>query len=130
MKRIVIEFVPQHKQRIPGQVGDYGETEHNIWFRITAFPEKPMYSVAILLHEIHEFYRCKQDGVNVEDIDAFDLAHPELDDPGFSPDAPYNRQHREADVLERACLAMAGESWTEYETAIKKLFSKETTCTP
>ena len=116
MKRIVIEFVPQSKQSYP-TLGDYGETEHNVWFRITDFPSKPAYSVAILLHEILEFYRNKQLGIPVSAVDAFDLSHLELDDPGLSPEAPYHKAHMESDAIERLAILFFDEDWVEYEKA-------------
>jgi hypothetical protein len=126
MKRIVIEFVPQHRQNYDS-VGDYGETDHNIWFKITAFPDNPGYSIAILLHEILEFYRNKQEGITIAAVDAFDYGHPELDDPGLSKEAPYHKPHMEADTIERLAILFFGEDWVDYEAAINKLFA-EVTC--
>lgn len=125
MKRIVIEFVPQHKQNYD-TVGDYGENEHNVWFRITDFLDKPAYSVAVLLHEILEFYRNKQLGITVAEVDAFDLGPGKnLDEPGLSPDAPYHKTHMEADAIERLAILFFGEDWIEYEAAIAKLFPED-----
>jgi len=127
MKRIVVEFVPQHKQTYP-TLGDYGENEHNVWFRITSFPDNPAYSIAVLLHEILEFYRNKQLGITTRQVDEFDLSHPELDDPGLSPAAPYHKTHMEADALERLAILFFGEDWVEYEAAAAKLFEGVTPC--
>lgn len=120
MLPIRVQFVNQDQQKY-ATVGDYGEDEQGIWFKITRFPGKPAYSVAILLHEIAEYYRCKQDGVALSDIDAFDYGHPELDDPGLSPSAPYHKQHMESDVLERQFIINSGEDWAEYEAEIDNL---------
>lgn len=121
LKRIVIEFVPQYKQNY-ATLGDYGECEHNVWFKITEFKDKPAYSIAILLHEILEFYRNKQLGITIEEVDKFDLSHPELDDPGLSKEAPYHKTHMEADAIERLAILFFGEDWVDYEEAINKLF--------
>lgn len=120
MKRIVIDFVPQSEQAYP-TVGDYGETDHTVWFRITDFPGKPAYSIAVLLHEIHEFFRNKQLGIPVSAVNAFDLSHPELDDPGLSPEAPYHKTHMEADAIERLSILFSGEDWVEYEKATEAI---------
>jgi hypothetical protein len=82
MKPIVITFNSQDQQRY-ATAGDYGETDSHVWFNITRY-DNPSYSIAVLLHEIWEFYRNKQEGISVESVDAFDLSHPELDDPGRS----------------------------------------------
>lgn len=120
MKRIIIDFIPHYKQRYD-TVGDYGETKDYIWFKITEFPFHPVRSIAILIHEIWEFFRNRQTGCPPEMVDKFDLAHPELDDPGLSKDAPYHKNHMEADVLERQCIIWSGDDWIDYEDAINKL---------
>jgi hypothetical protein len=126
MKDINIRFIPQHDQRfdIVEQVGDYFETDDTIEFRITEF-KNPAYSYAILLHELHEKIRNDQLGISDESVDRFDLEHPELADPGMSPDAPYHITHMEADVLERLFIILSGNNWIEYEKAIKDLFNKK-----
>jgi hypothetical protein len=116
-----VKFIPQSEQRFSeiGQVGDYWETETSIEFRITEL-DNPAYSYAILLHELHEKFRNNQLGIKDEDVDAFDLAHPELDDPGLSPEACYHKTHMESDALERLFIILAGADWTAYEAAIEK----------
>ena len=120
MKSIIVNFIPQTAQRIPGQVGDYFETEGAVVFRITRF-ENPAYSFAVLLHELHERFRNLQFDIRDEEVDAFDLKHPELDDPGLDPRAPYHACHMEADALERLFILLTGNDWIEYEAAISGL---------
>jgi hypothetical protein len=124
LKPIRIEFVPQHRQRY-ASVGDYWEKENEYVFSITEFPDNPEYSVAILQHELHEFFRNKQLGIKIEDVDKFDLEHPELDDPGLSKEAPYHKTHMESDAIERLSIIFSGGDWVDYETAIDRLFEKE-----
>jgi hypothetical protein len=121
-KHIVIDFIPQSEQRIPGQVGDYGETDDAIWFRITDMGNEN-YNIACLIHEIWEQHRNKAFGIIEADIDAFDIAHQDHDDPGMLPDAPYGITHREADVLERMCIVMSGENWRDYDSLVAKITS-------
>ncbi len=121
MKNINIQFIDQKYQRFNniGQVGDYWETDTSIEFRITKF-DNPAYSYAILLHELHEKFRNNQLGIKDEDVDAFDSAHPELDDPGLSKEAPYHKTHMEADCIERQYIVSSGNDWVDYEAAIEK----------
>jgi hypothetical protein len=118
-KRIVIDFVPQTEQRY-ATVGDYGEKDDVIWFKITRL--SGLRSIYALIHEIWEKFRKDRDGVSDEAVDAFDMSHPELDDPGLSREALYHKQHMESDVLERACCVMAGDDWVDYEAEINRLF--------
>ncbi len=124
MKSLVVNFIPQAAQRIPGQIGDYFETDGAVVFRITRF-SNPAYSFAVLLHELHERFRNGQFDIRDEDVDAFDLKHPELDDPGLDPRAPYHATHMEADALERLFIVLTGNDWIEYEAAVNALFAKE-----
>lgn len=123
MKPILVQFIPQSSQKYP-TAGNYFEDKTFVHFEITEYPGKPMYSVAILLHEIWEFYRNQQEGISVEEVDEFDLSHPELDDPGLSKDAPYHKTHMEADAVERMFICAAGEDWVDYEEAIDKEMAK------
>lgn len=120
MKDIRIKFVPQSEQRIPGQIGDYFETPDSIEFRITELPN-PAHSMAVLIHELHEKFRNDQLGISDESVDQFDISHPELDDPGLDPRAPYHRTHMEADSLERLFIILSGCDWIDYEKAIEEV---------
>lgn len=119
-KFIFIEFIPQSEQRDSHQVGDYQETKDAIIFRITDMGNAN-YNVACLIHEIWEKHRNAFYGTTDAEIDAFDLAHQDHDDPGMLPDAPYHKQHCEADVLERAAIAMSGEDWAEYDAVVQRI---------
>ena len=121
MKPIRIEFVGQKDQNYD-TVGDYGETESEIWFKITRF-NNPNYSWAILLHELAEKRLKDQDGVTDAEVDAWDLGDgKDLDDPGLDPKACYHKYHMMADALERTFIVMSGEDWIPYEQAIEEMF--------
>ena len=126
MKDINIKFIPQSEQRFNNvcQVGDYWETDTSIEFRITAL-ENSAYSMAIALHELVEKFRNGQLGIKDTDVDQFDLDHPELDDPGLSPDAPYHKTHMEADCIERAFIIFSGNDWATYEQVLDALFPED-----
>jgi len=130
MKDINIKFIPQSEHRPPdvvGQtVGDYWETDTSIEFRITKL-QNPAYSMAILLHELHEKFRNDQLGITDTSVDAFDSGPgADLDDPGMSPDAPYHKTHMESDVIERLFIVLTGNDWIAYEKALDDLFPADT----
>ena len=124
MKPIYVEFIEQSQHRY-STCGDYFHEPDRIVFRITRF-DNPIYSMAILIHELWEELRTRQAGIKEEDITRFDIESG-LDDPGLSPDAPYHKQHMESDALERFCIVMGGADWVEYEEALDKLFTTEGT---
>ena len=51
-------------------------------------------------------------GIAEPDILAFDVANPDLDDPGMSPEAPYHREH----VKATAIWITGGRSFAEGRT--------------
>jgi thiol-disulfide isomerase/thioredoxin len=124
LMKIVVDFIPQEKQRIEGQVGDYFIDDNVLFFKITEF-SNPAYSYAILLHELHEKFRNDQLGIKDMDVDQFDIDHPELDDPGLSLSAPYHKTHMESDAIERLFIILTGNDWINYSHAVDSLFEGE-----
>jgi hypothetical protein len=118
-KEINIHFIPKEEMRYD-TVGDYWETDDSIEFRI-ALMDNPLHSAAILLHEIAEYFDVKRRGISIEEIDQFDISHPELDDPGWSSEAPYNASHQLGDLVERAFILGVGERWTDYDEKVMQL---------
>lgn len=123
LKPIRIEFVP-HTECRNQQVGDYGEDEKGIWFKIANDLGNDTRSMAVLIHEMWEKFRNDQLGIADADVDAFDETHQDDDDPGLLIDAPYHATHMESDALERMCIIMAGDDWTLYDQAISDLFEE------
>lgn len=75
----------------------------------------------IAVHELIEAILCRHRGISQDEVDSFDLAHPELDDPGASESAPYHREHMFALAAERELAAALDVDWTEYTTALDSL---------
>ena len=69
----------------------------------------------VALHEIVEGWLCKKDGVQEFEVSGFDKNHPELEEPGDSPDAPYHKQHMVATAVERLVCDALGLNWDEHE---------------
>lgn len=79
------------------------------------------YEALVLIHELIEMFLTRHHGIKWEWIDAFDMAHPELDDPGADPRAPYHREHLAATRIEKLLALLLGVKWSEYEAAFNKL---------
>jgi len=118
-KDIHVRFVVQDKQRY-ATLGDYWETTDAMVFTITRL--SGLRSLYVLIHELWECYLTLRNGITEESISEFDISHPELDDPGLDPRAPYHAEHMQSDVLERACCVMAGDDWVEYEKECEEIF--------
>jgi hypothetical protein len=110
---IRVLFIEQGKQRY-WTAGDYFRTDGMMTFTITDMGD-PVFNLALLLHELYEACLVEQRGVGIAAVDEWDWGHPELEDPGAHPNCPYRREHMEAEVIERMCIALAGKTWLEYE---------------
>jgi len=75
------------------------------------------YEFLIALHEFIEEALTRHRGIAEPDIMAFDLAHPDADDPGMLPEAPYHREHVTATAIEMLIAQELGVDWTAYGKA-------------
>jgi hypothetical protein len=69
----------------------------------------------VALHEMVEAWSCKKSGVNEEKVTAWDIAHPDAEEPGELPDSPYLPDHQLAMEVERKVCAEIGIDWDEHE---------------
>jgi hypothetical protein len=85
------------------------------------------YEMLVAIHELIEAFLCKQAGIHVAAVDAFDKAyererHPgDFSEPGDHEEAPYKVQHGIASGVERLLAAHAGIDWRDYERAVNEL---------
>ena len=119
--KIVIEVIPHHEQRY-ATLGDYWVDVDGVQQVRVSDLGNPHMNILVALHELIELTLCEARGIAEPDIKAFDEAHPDADDPGSLPDAPYGLEHRFAEKIE---YVMAGElnvTWTDYEARCKAMF--------
>lgn len=82
------------------------------------------YNFLVLMHALVEQYLCHKHKITDEQVTGFDMAHPEMDDPGEDPKAPYHKQHQIANDIESTLSVALGVKWFDYETAIDKTLDK------
>jgi len=121
MKEIIIKTIPVEKQRY-NTAGDYWETDSEIHFRISKQQDERS-EVAILLHELIEFFLTKQHGITEKEITEYDLAWEEkfnrgevkADEPGSEPGCIYGDEHNISLIIERIYCMAAGVDWTKHD---------------
>lgn len=121
--RIVISTIPQSDQRY-GTVGDYQRLDGNEWHIRVSETGDWRFNLMIGLHELVEVMLCHKEGITDEQIDQWDFAFQpteRYDEPGDHPDAPYFKQHRRAELLERFLANWLGVDWKDYERRINSL---------
>jgi len=65
---------------------------------------------------------CEDNGVKEEAVTAFDVAHPNAEEPGELKDAPYHWEHFTAETIERQLAIALRRDWRDYMAACNKLF--------
>jgi hypothetical protein len=85
------------------------------------------YEFLVALHELIEALVCEWRGVSFAAITRFDIEYErkrrkdEGAEPGASPRAPYRREHRFAERIERLVARELGVDWTKYGRAVARL---------
>jgi len=106
-------------------VGDwrYDENSRNILITVADL-ENDDQNFLILVHELLEWYLCKKVGVTEKEVDVYDKAHLEDDDPGLNQDAPYHKQHMTAFGIEVILAGLLEVNWNEYCVKVEETFEK------
>lgn len=87
-------------------VADYGMMDDNAFL--------------VALHELVEAWLCKKANIKEEDVSKFDTEHPELEEPGDSPDAPYHKQHVIATQVEKIVCEAMGMNWDAHNDWVQR----------
>jgi hypothetical protein len=118
-KTILIKIVDKSEQRPFALWDDYRTLGDTIYLKITDMGNDN-YTKALMFHGLWEKLRNDDLGISDDSVDAFDIANPELDEPGDSLEAPYHRPHVEAGLFERLVIQITGEDYTVYDEAYKE----------
>jgi len=117
-KDIHISIIPVGCQRQGWNYGDYFVNERGgLEIRVSEFIN-PVDALALIHHELNEAWNCASTGISYEDIDKFDLAHHETEDPGLLKCAPYHSQHMDAEQIERLICHQNGRDWEDHYNSV------------
>ncbi len=121
-KKITIEFINSEEQLYP-TCGNYFETENEYKFFITK-QDDPKKNLLILFHEMVEYALCTDRGISEKEITDFDLEWNKKlesrdttleDEPGNEKLAPYYKEHRFSENIERLMALALNIDWADYE---------------
>lgn len=116
-----------HKYQAYPTVGNYAWTEDGALVIFVSDMRNDAYEHLVFIHEFVEAILCRQRGVKLEDIDAFDTAFEakrvegNTDEPGHDPNAPYHREHVFAEKIEKLVAEEMGVDWDVYEKVVESL---------
>lgn len=113
--QVRLRVIPERQQRYD-TVGDWLWNDNTLEIRVSreAVDKDPRYAMLVFVHELIEALLCRATGVSAAQVDAFDMSHPQAEEPGADPSAPYHRQHMAAEVAERALAEQVGVKWKDY----------------
>jgi hypothetical protein len=83
-----------------------------------------IFNMLVAIHELIEVFLCEIKGVTQKQVDRFDLAHQDDEDPGTHPKAPYHGEHITAMGIEMILASRAGVKWRPYEEKLDKVYFK------
>jgi hypothetical protein len=127
--RIIIETIPHERQRYE-TVGDYQYMPDGTLYITVSDMGNTFYEKLVAIHELIEQTLTEHRGLNEPDITDFDLYYEkrraqglvdENSEPGFDNNSPYLREHTLATSVEMQMVALAGESWNDYDKKVNEL---------
>lgn len=123
---IIIKSIPHNRQHYK-TVGNYWRDKNGtLQFRVSQFGDE-YEQFAVILHELIEAFLCQKRGIKWKKIDKFDKKYEknrkegDLSEPGNDPKAPYYREHRFAENLERQLIHELGIDWFKYNDKVDNL---------
>lgn len=119
--KTLITTIPHAQQRY-ATLGDWVFDGDRLTITVSETGD-PRMNLLIAVHELIEAHLCLERGIAEPDVMAFDVAHPELDDPGSDPRAPYYREHMFAENIERMLALELGVDWTAYGAVCERVWS-------
>lgn len=119
---INIEIIPQKEHRFT-TIGDWWVDENgNLQVKISKMADW-RYEIAVLFHELIEFFICKHLGITTEECDEFDAFYEtqyeqgiidRSKEAGFDKRCPYRKGHIWGARFERMIVFLLGASWKKY----------------
>lgn len=123
--KIEITIIPHKAQRYP-TCGDWYFHNGALKINVSATGDWRMEAL-VAVHELVETLVCTRRGITQLQVDAWDGAFEELrrkgdtSEPGDAPQAPYRREHRFAEKLEKLLAKELGVDWRKYGKTLDKL---------
>jgi hypothetical protein len=79
------------------------------------------FNLLVAAHEVTEALLARRAGVTEQQVDEWDLAHLDAEEPGEMEGCPYFAQHAEASRVERWLADLLGVDWDTYSTSFECL---------
>lgn len=119
MRAVTINVIDHSQQRY-STLGDWFYEGEALKILVSETSDWRM-NMLVAWHEFAESLLCKARGISEEAVTAWDIGHPDAEEPGAIVGAPYLREHFFATTVERLLAAELGVDWAEYEERLAAL---------
>jgi hypothetical protein len=116
---VTVHVVPHSEQRYETS-GDWVWKDGGLVVTVSDLGDH-RFNLLVAAHEVTEALLSKRDGVTEQEVDAWDIAHPDAEEPGEVEGCPYFTQHAEASRIERALADLMGIDWDAYSQSFERL---------
>jgi len=124
---IIVETIPADQHPYPTCGNWWWEKDGTLQIRVSKLGND-LYEYLIAGHEIDEAILCRIRGIKEESVSEFDKKfeaerdageHKHEDEPGDDERAPYRREHRFAENMERLRAHEMGVGWDDYSNSVE-----------
>lgn len=123
IRRVIINTIPPEKARYR-TVGDWRWESPGVLAIDVCNSGNWIYNLLVAIHELCEVFLCTAQGVTQKQVDRFDFAHQDDDDPGEHPKAPYHFQHMASMSIEMMLATLLKVKWRPYSEALTRTWLK------
>ena len=123
IKQVIINVLPPKAMRYRTN-GDWRFPSPGVLLIEIADSGNWIFNMMVAVHEFTEVVLCTACGVTQKQVDRFDFAHQDDDDPAEHPKAPYHFQHMVAMSVEMMLATFLRVKWRPYSDALTKTWMK------
>jgi len=117
VKHTIIAIDPSENRY--GTVGDWMFAENGDILVTTTKCGNADSEFLVAIHELIEAYLCLREGITEEEVNAWDVNNPYLEEPGDSRNAPYHRQHAIAMRTEKFLADLMRVDWEQHQQKVE-----------
>ena len=123
---ITIDFIKPDENRYVTH-GDWVNHNGSLHITSTSYGNKNG-SFLVALHELVEAWLCNHDGIDEKDVMAWDLCHPDADEPAEVEGSLYRKQHDVAIAVEKLVCEAMGIDWENHERWVEESANEVERC--
>ena len=118
--RIVIQSIPPESIRYLTCGDWYFTQDGELIVEVPDFKYAPDSQFLVALHELVEAYLCLRNGIREEDVSAWDIAHPDAEEPAEVEGSPYGDEHETATIVEKIVCQALGINWHRHNDWVQE----------